>query len=69
MATANVIWSSTRAQIAAASTIITTTGLDYVKTGHTLMMVHLDQGTRFNTHAQGLLLPPEQLKIKDRRQQ
>ena len=51
MATVNVTWSTKRAQILAVSTIITTTGLDYVKIGRTLMMVHLDQGTRFNIHA------------------
>ena len=61
MATANVIWSSKRAQIPAVSTIITTTDLHYVKTGHTLMIVHLDLDTRFNIHVQGLLLLPELL--------
>ena len=36
--------------IPAVSTIITITKLDYVKTGHTLMMVQLDQDIPFNTH-------------------
>jgi len=35
MARANVTWDGTRAQIPAVSTIITTTDLHYVKTGHT----------------------------------
>lgn len=61
MATASVIWNSKLPQIPALPTTITTSGLHNVKTGHTLMMVQLDQGTRFNTHVYGFLLLPELL--------